>query len=391
MINKEHKFGIYTSFYNAEKFIDDIFKQFEAINYQNWKWIVTDDFSSDNTKDILIKKCKQYGFVEYVEQQHKKEMYWQPNKFFDDSFDYVVLIDCDDEFDVEFLNVYNHFANQYPEASLLSSDCMIVNEKDNSLHSISLVKHNKDLVKCLESFHPEVDYINNESYNVLGHLRCFKNFSDLEFEIDDFDACAEDSYRVMWMNSLGEWLHIPRPLYNWYVRSDSESRSEVKNNFNGNFDIAYRKLKSCAVEPIYHFNDVYKETCSIAYVGINKIRGRKLCLLATNLNSDQKKKLKNLYFDSEIVFGLEEDVNNDCDFYFIICNNYFKTEDLVSIKDTIRKNYSDKKIIFYYYEDRYHKTMQSLQEAVRDSTQFIIDAVKDYSYFFYFRHNYISI
>ena len=85
--------------------------------------------------------------------------------------------------------------------------------------------------------------LKNITYNALGHLRCFKNVQNLNFQINDFDACAEDSYRVMYMNSIGKWLHIPRCLYDWKLRGNSESHSTVKDNFNGNFDLAYDKIK----------------------------------------------------------------------------------------------------------------------------------------------------
>lgn len=97
------KFGIYTSFYNAERFIDYIFEEVSKINYSNWEWIITDDFSKDNTRNLLLEKVKHFKNVKYVDQAYKKEMYWQPNRFFDKSFDYIVLLDCDDGFDYNFL------------------------------------------------------------------------------------------------------------------------------------------------------------------------------------------------------------------------------------------------------------------------------------------------
>ena len=226
------KFGLYTSFYKAEKFIDYIFDEVSKINYDNWQWIITDDFSGDNTKSLLLEKVKNLKNVKYVEQSHKKEMYWQPNKFFDSSFDYIVLIDCDDGFDHNFLKVYNNLAKKYPDAVLITSD--FIKTQNNTLHSLSLVKNNETILKKLTTFHPQTDYLKNITYNALGHLRCFKNVQNLNFEINDFDACAEDSYRVMYMNSVGKWLHIPRCLYDWKLRDNSESHSTVKDNFNGN-------------------------------------------------------------------------------------------------------------------------------------------------------------
>jgi glycosyltransferase involved in cell wall biosynthesis len=46
------KFGLYTSFYNNEKFVNQSFDNIESINYENFEWHITDDFSSDNTKEL---------------------------------------------------------------------------------------------------------------------------------------------------------------------------------------------------------------------------------------------------------------------------------------------------------------------------------------------------
>ena len=44
----------YNSESKAEKFIDYIFDEVSKINYDNWQWIITDDFSGDNTKSLLL-------------------------------------------------------------------------------------------------------------------------------------------------------------------------------------------------------------------------------------------------------------------------------------------------------------------------------------------------
>jgi len=48
------KFGIYTTFYNCERFVDRIFKSIENINYHYFEWHITDDFSTDNTKQMVL-------------------------------------------------------------------------------------------------------------------------------------------------------------------------------------------------------------------------------------------------------------------------------------------------------------------------------------------------
>ena len=381
------KFGLYTSFYNAERFIDYIFNEVSKINHDNWEWIITDDFSKDNTKSLLLEKVKNFKNVRYVEQSHKKEMYWQPNKFFDSSFDYIVLIDCDDGFDYNFLKIYGNLISKYPDAVLITSD--FVKTKNDSLQSLSLVKNDETILEKLKTFHPETDYLKNLSYNTLGHLRCFKNIKNLNFEISDFDACAEDSYRVMYMNSIGKWLHIPRCLYDWKLRSDSESHSVVKSNFNGNFDLAYNKIKNNCYYPYFDFDDVYEITSAISRLGINQISGKTICIFSENLNLDQKNKLRLVYSDCKLIFNK----NEKSDFYIFIYNACKHMQFMKSLFSDIKAKSSESKIIIYYFEKRYFDNKDDMDREINQNIEHLKEKLDGffYIYFLYFRHNYFIL
>jgi teichuronic acid biosynthesis glycosyltransferase TuaG len=69
------KFTLTTSFYNGEQFVEQLYENILTQTYRNWEWVVTDDFSSDNTKEILLSICNKDRRVKYVEQSSKKEMF----------------------------------------------------------------------------------------------------------------------------------------------------------------------------------------------------------------------------------------------------------------------------------------------------------------------------
>jgi glycosyltransferase involved in cell wall biosynthesis len=52
------KFAIYTSFFNCSNYIDQIFENVLSIDYPDWMWFITDDFSTDSTGEILKEKIK---------------------------------------------------------------------------------------------------------------------------------------------------------------------------------------------------------------------------------------------------------------------------------------------------------------------------------------------
>ena len=158
------KFGIYTTFYNCERFIDKIFSSIESISYSNFEWHITDDYSSDNTKQLILNRLNKSPIkhkILYCEQTEKKQMYWKPNLFFDSTFDWIILVDADDDFDKNFLSVYNDFLKDRDDVSLVSSDFFKINETSNSLHSISYIINEDKVTDKILKYHPNCDYLNN--------------------------------------------------------------------------------------------------------------------------------------------------------------------------------------------------------------------------------------
>jgi glycosyltransferase involved in cell wall biosynthesis len=377
------KFGIYTSFYNNEKFIEQCFSSVEKINYDNFEWHITDDFSSDSTRGILfdmIESSPIKNKIKFIEQTEKKQMYWRPDLFFDSSFDWIVVVDSDDLVDEDFLNVYNRILQDREDIILISSDFHKINESTGDTHSISYIINDDIMSKKIDRYHPKCDYLNNISYSCFGHLRGFKHNVIKDFVIEDRTACADDSYRVLWVNSFGKYLHIPRPLYTWIYRESSESHSpNPPSNFNANFNIALNKLKSsdCGVDTL--FNDVYLETCSLGSYNIGELKNKKVSLWTRFLSESQKEKLEIIYPGTSLCFNKEEsDIH-------ILCLNYLNKE----ILNTILPNIAGNKLLFYYQNQKYHLTNSQKDMELYKKLEYykdIIGQYTSYSWWTYIRH-----
>ena len=377
------KFGIYTSFYNSEKYINQCFENIERINYSNFEWHITDDFSSDKTKELLLNrlnKSKIKNKIIYYEQSEKKQMYWKPDLFFDSSFDWIVLIDSDDSVDSESLNVYNNIIQDRDDLALISSDGHKINESNNNLHSITYILNDEEISKKINRYHPTCDYLNNLSYSCFGLLRAFKLNKVPQFEIVNQLACAEDSYHVFWSNSYGKYLHIPRPLYKWTMRDDSESHSiGPKPGFNDNFEIALNKLKSSDYGVDMIFNDVYLETCSLGSYTIEGLKNKKVSLWTRNLTDLQKNNLKSLYHDCNLVFN---DYNSEIN---IVCLNFFDKERLDYLMNEISKT----NILLYYQNQKQHLESSEKDDELSNKLNYykeILDKHISYSWWTYIRH-----
>jgi glycosyltransferase involved in cell wall biosynthesis len=376
------KFGIYTTFYNCERFVDKVFTSIEQIEYLNFEWHITDDFSDDNTKQIILDRLSRSVLndkIKYYDQTEKKQMYWNPQQFFDNSFEWIVLIDADDDFDKNFLNVYNTFLEDNNDVSLVSSDYFKLYEDNGSLHSISYILNNDIISNKINNYHPSCDYLNNLSYSCFGHLRGFKNIID-KFEVTDILAGAEDSYHVFWSNSYGKYLHIPRPLYVWFLREDSEShRKIVPPNFNANFDIALNKLKSNDGGIDNRFNDLYVETSTLGSYSIGELRNQKVSLWTRQISKGQQDILKQLYYDVDLTF------NNPESNIHLFSLNYISEEVLDKILQTIQ----GKKVLFYYQNQNYHLSNEDkdeeLQKQINKYTP-IIGRYYGFSWWTYIRH-----
>jgi glycosyltransferase involved in cell wall biosynthesis len=115
------KFSIVTSFYNTSEYVDKLYNSVLSQTYQNWEWIVTDDFSEVSAKNQLLELSKKDSRVKYIDQEFKQEIYWNPHKYSSPDTDFIIQFDSDDTYDPKLLEVYKHFFMLYPDVSCLVS------------------------------------------------------------------------------------------------------------------------------------------------------------------------------------------------------------------------------------------------------------------------------
>lgn len=387
-MNNQLKFAIYTSFYNASKYIDRLYENIMSINYTNFTWFVTDDYSKDDTKNKLLEKIKNNNKIVYVDQTHKMEMYWQPNKFIPLEYDYVLLIDSDDLVDSNILTVYNNLIKKHENISIISCDFMRINETDESIHSLGYILNQEKLIDKLKKFHPQIDYCNNLNYYCFGHGRCFKNIKNLTFKVNTFNDVCEDSYRMLYMNGYGNWLHVPRNLYTWTVRNESISSiksSDHNLSYNQNFDIGLQKSMSSEYESVYTYNSIYKECNSIMYFGINS-NFKNISIISPNLDVIQKEKIKDIYIDKNIEFNKYSGYE-----YYVIILNYFENHDgLYEVLDKLKSSNNKIHVKLYYLNENVHLTNTSRDEFLFEKLNKFKSCISKYfynfSYYSYFRH-----
>ena len=92
---KIFKLSIVTSCYNAESYLDELANSIFDQNYEDWEWIVADDFSTDNTLSKIRELTQKDNRIKIVRPNHKKEIWWNPQ--LPATGDIVCHLDADDK------------------------------------------------------------------------------------------------------------------------------------------------------------------------------------------------------------------------------------------------------------------------------------------------------
>lgn len=383
MIN--YKFGIVTTFYNSSKYVDLIFESILNQTYDNWLYFITDDGSSDDTKEKILKYCDNKRIF-YVEQKFKKEMFWQPQRFVTEECDFVVTMDSDDYVFPKALQVYNHMLNVYKDENIvfLSSDSIWHQyDKFDDILNPTYINYCKDINYTIE----------NRSPNTFGSFRCFKNIKNLNFKIDYCNkAHNNDSLHWSSLFDKGSYLYINRSLYNYNFRNDSISHKILSDDqwadLNITNELISENLKNINNIKIVNskFDNLFTDLNTFLICDINKtnISNLRLNLITKNINKDFDY-IKNLYHDHFV------DINNfddDFDFYLVNTSDY-NFNDLDQL-DRIFKYLSKKKyrqINFYHFDNR---NKEELKNNYSKNTEIIKNLTSKYlgGYFwnYYDRH-----
>ena len=207
-----HKFGIVTSFYNTEQYVDEVFESISNQTYKNWVYFVTDDGSSDGTKEKILKYCDNIKIF-YVEQKFKKEMFWQPQRFVTEDCDYIITMDSDDYVLPKALEVYNNTLNKYKNDNIvfISCDSTWMSEDFNSLLNYTYVYYNKSYY-----LNDDIKAIDRISPNTFGSFRGIKNIKGLDFGVDSYNTAGNnDALHTSYLQNYGNSLIINRNLYKY--------------------------------------------------------------------------------------------------------------------------------------------------------------------------------
>ena len=343
------KFAIITSFYNVEPYIDACIQSVINQTYRNWIWIVSDDGSSDNTKEILLKYCSENSNIIYYEQKYKSQLMKEPFEFAPKECDYFMFMDSDDRMLPKCLEVYNKVLNDHIDDNI----CLI------SCEASWIIDNKRSFPTLMHS------YVNQDASqskpmigaNVWGCLRAIKNKKFLEnllTELEDYKQVpcyCEDSVYYNQSQKYGNILSLKRNLYDFIRRSDSvsimtkkrkektEEQSKIIENFIKTNELIGESVKTWEGELFHDANAMLMGEFNF------KNKSSKI-----NLFTKQEKDfsdLYKLYYDHDLKINSRDDNIR----YAMINTESFCKEEIIELFNFMKqKNYNQ--ISIYHYNSQ---------------------------------------
>ena len=148
--------SIITPCYNSEKYISDTIESVIKQKYKNWEMIIVDDFSSDNSVQIIEKYVKLDSRIILVKLDSNKGAGYARNKAIKKAKgQYYAFLDSDDLWNCDKLSVQIQFMEKNNIAFSYSNYNLI--ESDNILKNRNILFKDKvnyyDLLKSSSHYH----------------------------------------------------------------------------------------------------------------------------------------------------------------------------------------------------------------------------------------------
>jgi len=305
------KFTIFTSFYNYIDTFDSLVESIFNQTYQNWEWIISDDFS-DNPEVLpkLEKLLSLSNKIKLIQPSFKKEFYWNPptNQSTGDIF---LVQDSDDIMHPKLLEVYKHNFDKFPKVQMISTNSILKWDSiHGDLHSFRMINYNNN---C--NFIDKIKSAESGEYNI-GDCRAWRNNINLFDPEKKWKFCAEDICKTLINEENGMLLYIPRVLHTYAHRKTSISKT-LTTDFNllkeseimiNESDTRKSRKFLNSIEDYY--DRIYKHTTPFYLSSLNNEKSSNtINYYCNSINNREIESLKNLYFDHDLKFENTKNVD----------------------------------------------------------------------------------
>lgn len=346
-----YKFALITPFYNVEDYIDRCVESVVNQTYKNWVWIVTDDGSTDSTKEKLLKHCHENPNIIYYDQEYKAQIMKEISKFVPVECDYFIVMDSDDKMLPHCLEVYNKVLNDHKSDNVVFFSC----------EASWVINHRRSYPSLL---YKTTDADNDEDKkrlgaNVWGCLRGFKNIKGFEYlgihleGSKEIYTYAEDYVFFVQAQNYGDCLTIKRNLYDFTRRNNSIS---VMNDVRAHQEKIteeliqkFKKENSLFGKSIKTWErELFHDANSLLMGEFNFIEGYQKINLFTKKDKDFANLYK-LYYDHDLRVNMYDE---NIDFAIINCESFSENE-LIDLFSFIKNKRCKQKCIYHDESEKF--------------------------------------
>lgn len=360
------KFTIFTSFYNYLDDIDELVDSIFSQTYQNWEWIISDDFSEDPSVLLKLEEIASSSRkIKLILPTYKKEFYWNPPTD-RSSGDIFLVQDSDDLMHPKLLEVYKHNFDKFPGVQMISTNSIL--RWDNikgPIHSFRYIKYGS---RC--NFIDKITNSEAGEYNI-GDCRAWRNRIKLFDPEKKWQFCAEDVCKTLINEEHGKLLYLPRTLHTYVHRPNSISKilTDDQNHLNEYLvmisESSERKSRKF-LNSIEDFYDKFFDFTTPFYLSKLNLE-RECCSIefySKDINPSVCESLSHLYFDHDLSFETKENVD-----YLIIQMNGEIDSEYIYLR---LKNKPKKQIV-----------IETFPENINSIDSILLDSSLGYSWFIF--------
>lgn len=211
--------SIVTACYNAAPFIEDLLKSVVAQDYFNWEMIIVDDFSVDNSIEIIEAKVKELGIGDRVtlltQNRNRGYGYTLWNAIKHSHGQLIAVVDADDALcGHKALSITVKTHRKYPDVALTYSNYMECNSK---LEPCNLYR-TRQLKKIEKYIYTKIR---------INHLKVFKRiYYDATVGVNRKLRRTVDKDLVLKLEEVGELMYIDSALYLYRKHASNISRGK---------------------------------------------------------------------------------------------------------------------------------------------------------------------
>ena len=341
-------FSISTSFYKRGEWVDHVYESIKAQTYPFWEWVVTDDFSEENSAEERLKQiAKEDPRVKYYSQSRKKELFYNPN--FGCSGNIVMQLDCDDFIYPNILEVYAKYFTEDPD--LMGITCG------------HLMKSNLERFVSISAYDLKTKW--NIDWAQMG--RAWRNTIPFFDYNADLNWYQNDTNIWRQVEARGKVMYLPRELY-VYNYNEVDSISRTKYSPENNMLIEKERIR---IESRYpSLNTGERCTFDLKYLPIDRlswafygamfnqsVSSKNVLFIKTDIKPFEKQLINDLFHDHSIEYDVNKREKYDEIIAYLNEDTY---EYLVENMPLIREKFSGTDFRFYIDPLYYKPTPEQL-------------------------------